>query len=217
MSSSPEATEVDSAFDFEQLAPPPPRERVPSMAEATSRAQSIVAAAEADAERIRSVARQQGHAEGYDAGRAEAHAELQPIFAAMSEAIERLREQEAIVADTVEAQAASLAVEIAEKVVAGTLAVEPERVLDVVRGALRAIVERERIVIQVNPADLELVRESMSEVAGSLGGIEHVDVQEERRVPRGGALIRTQVGELDARIATKLGRAREAVEAQLRS
>jgi flagellar assembly protein FliH len=216
MSSSPEATAAAAAFDFEQLAAPPPRERVPSVAEASSRAQSIVDADEADAERIRSVARQQGHAEGFEAGRAEAHAQQEPVFAAMSEAIERLREQELIVADTVEAQAATLAVEIAAKVVAGSLAVEPERVLDVIRGALRAIVERERIVIQVNPADLELVRESMAEVAGSLGGIEHVDVQEERRVQRGGAVVRTEVGEVDARIATKLERAREAVEEQLR-
>jgi flagellar assembly protein FliH len=217
MSSSPEATTADSAFDFEQLAPPPRRERVPSMAEATSRAQAIVAAAEADAQRIRAVAHQQGHAEGYEEGRAEARTQLEPVFVAMSDAIERLREHEAVLADVVEAQAATLAVEIAEKVVAGTIAVEPERVLDVIRGALRAIVERERIVIQVNPADLELVRESMAEVAGSLGGIEHVDVQEERRVPRGGVQIRTQVGELDARIATKLARAREAVEEQLKS
>jgi flagellar biosynthesis/type III secretory pathway protein FliH len=61
------------------------------------------------------------------------------------------------------------------------------------------------------------VNEAMTEIAGSLGGIEHVDVQEERRVPRGGAVVRTTVGELDARIATKLERAREAVEAQLGS
>ena len=90
-------------------------------------------------------------------------------------------------------------------------------VLDVVRGALRAIVERERVVVMVNPADLELVREGMADIAGALGGIEHVDVQEERRVPRGGTVVRTAVGEVDARIATKLDRARDAVVAQLGS
>ena len=216
MSSSPSAAE-SAAFDFEQLAAPPPRERVPSMAEATSRAESIIAAAEADAERIRSVARQQGHAEGYEVGRAEARADLQPAYGALAEAVELLRERQAAAADAVEAQAASLAVQVAEKVVAGALAVEPERVLDVVRGALRAIVERERVVILVNPEDLTLVREGMAEIAGSLGGIEHVDVQEERRVARGGVVLRTTVGELDARIASKLERARDAVEEQLRS
>jgi flagellar assembly protein FliH len=215
MSSSPEAAVATAAFDFEQLPPAPARERVPSVAEASSRAQAIIAAAEADAERIRLVAREQGRAEGFEQGRVESRADLEPVFAALSSAIEGLRERQEKVADEVEAQAAGLAVQIAEKVVAGALAVEPERVLDVVRGALRAMLERERVVVMVNPADLTLVREGMEDVAGSLGGIDHVDVQEERRVARGGAVLRTSTGEVDARIATKLARAKDAVEAQL--
>ena len=111
----------------------------------------------------------------------------------------------------------TLAMDIAEKVVAGAIEVEPERVLDVVRGALRAVVERERLVILVNPKDLEIVREGLDELRGSLGGIGHVDVQEERRVQRGGAVIRTSVGEVDANISTKLDRAREAVMQELGS
>ena len=216
MSLLPDAPTAASSFDFEQLAPAP-RQHMPSMAEAGSRAQAIVAAAEADAERIRTVARRQGHAEGFEAGRAEARADLEPALAALSDAIERLREREGAAADIVEARAAELAVRVAEKVVAGALEVEPERILDVVRGALRAIVERERIVILVNPEDLALVREGMGEIAGQLGGIEHVDVQEERRVARGGTVVRTMIGEVDARISTKLDRARAAVVAQLSS
>jgi flagellar assembly protein FliH len=215
MSSSPEAASA-AAFDYEQLAPAQQLERVPSMAEASSRARALVAAAEAEAERIRQEAAQQGYSEGFEAGRADARAELGPALSALAEAIEALRELEAQAADAVEQQAVGLAVEIAEKVVAGAIAVQPERVLDVVRGALRAIVERERLVIQVNPEDLALVNDGMEEVAGSLGGIEHVDVQEERRVPRGGVVVRTSVGVVDARIATKLDRAREAVEEQLK-
>lgn len=216
MSSSPSAA-PGAAFDFEQLAPPPPRERPPSLSEAAGRARAIVAAAETEAARIREEAAQEGYSEGFEAGRAEARVDLAPAASALTEAVDRLREQQAAAADAVEAQAARLAVDIAEKVVAGAVAVEPERVLDVVRGALRAIVERERLVIQVNPADLPLVHEGMAEVAGSLGGIEHVDVQEERRVQRGGAIVRTTVGVVDARLQTKLDRAREAVEAQLGS
>jgi flagellar assembly protein FliH len=110
-----------------------------------------------------------------------------------------------------------LAMEVAQKVVAGTIAVEPERVLDVIRGALRTIVERERVVIQVNPEDLAIVREGLDELTGTLGGIEHVEVQEERRVARGGATVRTTVGEIDAKLQTKLDRAKTAVEAALSS
>jgi flagellar biosynthesis/type III secretory pathway protein FliH len=51
----------------------------------------------------------------------------------------------------------------------------------------------------------------------SLGGIEHCEVQAERRVSRGGALVRTPDGDVDARIETKLERAREVVEDALSS
>ena len=42
-------------------------------------------------------------------------------------------------------------------------------------------------------------------------------MQAERRVARGGAIVRTVEGEVDATLATKLARAREAVEDELRA
>jgi flagellar biosynthesis/type III secretory pathway protein FliH len=219
MSSSPSAAEIaaNAAFDFEQLAAPPRVERPPGLEEAHDRARAIIAAAEAHAEAVREHAHREGFAEGVAAGRAELRQVGEPAVRALSEAVDRMREIEAQAADDVERQAVVLAIDIAEKVVAGAIEVEPERVLDVVRGALRAIVERERLVIQVNPDDLDIVREGLHELTGALGGIEHVEVQEERRVQRGGAIVRTTVGEVDARIRSKLDRAREAVTKELGS
>jgi flagellar assembly protein FliH len=216
MSSSPEVAPASAAFDFEQLAPPPRREKPPSMEEAHSRAEAIVAAAQQEAAGIREQARREGFAEGMVAGRAELRELAEPAVQALSDAVERVRELQAAASDAVERQAVVLAMEIAEKVVSGAIAVQPDRVLDVVRGTLRAIVERERLVVQVNPEDLEIVREGLDELTGALGGIEHVEVQEERRVQRGGAVVRTAVGEVDANIGTKLDLAREAVEEELR-
>jgi flagellar assembly protein FliH len=176
-----------------------------------------VAAAEAEADRVREEARAAGHAEGLAAGRAEALAEAAPSLSAAVEVLAAVRALEADLADRVEHQAAELALQVAERVVAGTIAMSPERLLDVVRGALRTIIERERVTLLVHPEDLDLMRDGVAEVTGSLGGIEHIDVQEERRVARGGAILRTRVGEVDARIETKLGRVRSAVEQELSS
>src|SRR4051812_25531584 len=155
MNSSPSAARpaADAEFDFEQLAPPPRAERPPSMDEAHDRARAIIASAEAQALAVREQARREGYAEGMVAGRADLRQLGEPAVQALSEAVERLREYQANAADAVERQAVVLALEIAEKVVAGTIEAQPERVLDVVRGALRAVVERERLVIQVNPED----------------------------------------------------------------
>ena len=87
--------------------------------------------------------------------------------------------------------------------------------LDSVTGALRGIVERERVTVLVNPDDLEIVREAMDNLKASLGGIEHCEVQAERRVRPGGAIVRTSEGEVDATLETKLARAREVLEHEL--
>jgi flagellar biosynthesis/type III secretory pathway protein FliH len=204
-----------ASVDFEQLTPAAPAKPAPSRADAAQQARRLVAAAEAEADRIRDEARTAGQAEGYAAGRDEALAQLAPNAQAMIEALTAVRSLEADAVDRVEREAVELALHVAERVVSGTIAVEPERLLDIVRGALRTIVERERVTILVHPDDLDLMREGMADVTGSLGGIEHLEVQEERRVGRGGAIIRTSFGEVDARIETKLERAREAMKKEL--
>src|SRR3954454_22184180 len=203
MSSSPSAS--PQPVDFGQLTPVARPEPALSYEEAARTARTLVAAAEAEAERIRSEARDAGFAEGFAGGRAGALAEMQPTVAAAAEALSAVRSLEASHADRVEAQAVELSVAIAEKVVAGAVEVAPARVLDVVRGALRTMIERERVTVLVNPADVALLREAMPDL----------DVHEERRVARGGALLRTAQGELDATLEPQLARAREAVAEEL--
>jgi flagellar assembly protein FliH len=174
---------------------------------------SALARAEAQAEDLRALAREEGMREG----REEALAALTPGLEALSQAAEAVQADQYARADRLERHAVDLALFLAEKVIGGALAVEPERVVEAVRGALRGIVERERVTVLVHPEDLELVRDSMDELRSSLGGIEHCVVEAERRVSRGGAVVRTPDGDVDARVETKLQRAREVVEAALAS
>jgi flagellar assembly protein FliH len=181
---------------------------------------AVVSAARAEADAIREQARAegfaQGRAEGEAMARAEAEALVRPAVEALAAGADALAAERAAVAERVEHQAVELAFELAGKVVAGAIEAQPERVLDVVRGALRCLVEREHVQVLVNPEDLPIVRGAMDGLRGELGGIEHVEVQEERRLTRGGAIVRTPDAEVDAGLRTKLDRAREAVIAELR-
>ena len=182
---------------------------------------AVVEAARAEADQIREQARAEGFAaglaEGAAAGRADAQAQLAPAVQAFHAAVEALAAERATIADRVEQGAVELALELAGKVVAGAVEAQPERVLDLVRGALRCFMERERVHILVHPDDLGLVRESIDAVAGELGGIDHVEVQEERRISRGGAIVRTPTAQVDASLQTKLDRAREVIATELQS
>jgi flagellar biosynthesis/type III secretory pathway protein FliH len=195
-------------FDFESLEAPPPPVAVEDAADAVM---ETLAQARADADRLRESAR----AEGYAAGRAEAMAALEPALAALGEAVAGVHAQHLEASGRLERSAVELGLSIAGKALAGALAVEPERVLEAVRGALRGLVERQRITVLVNPEDLALVGAAMDDIRASLGGIDHCVVEAERRVARGGCVVRTQDGDVDAGVDTKLQRAREVIEQSL--
>jgi len=206
---------TSAEFSFEALEAPVEL-AAPGTPAARAEADAVMAAlarAESDADGLRAAAREEGLREG----REEALAALTPGLEALAQAAEAVQADQYARAERLEAHAVDLALFLAEKVIGGALAVKPDLVVEAVRGALRGIVERERVTVLVHPEDLELVRASMDAVRASLGGIEHCEVQAERRVSRGGAVVRTPDGDVDARVETKLQRAREVVEAALSS
>jgi flagellar biosynthesis/type III secretory pathway protein FliH len=159
--------------------------------------------------------REQAFEEGFSAGVAHAQSHLAGPAAALAAAADQLQALRTDAAASVEADAVDLALRIAEQAVGAAIAVDPELVVEAVRGALRRLVERDRVLILVNPDDLELVRDHVGRLVGELGGIEHCEVQAERRVRPGGAIVRTSEGEVDATLETKLARAREVLEHEL--
>lgn len=196
-----------SPYAFRQLEPP----RAITLREL----EDPIAEARAEADRIRETARAEGHAEGQAAALAAAQPPLQAALDALQQAIAGVEQVRDETAAMVERDAIELALQLSEKIVAGALAVESERIVDVVRGALRRLSERRRVTILVNPADLETVRNASESFITTLGGIEHCEVQAERRITPGGAVVRTEEGQIDSQVNTALVRARELVELEL--
>jgi flagellar assembly protein FliH len=175
----------------------------------------VLSAVRAEAEQIRAQAWAAGEAEGRAAGLAAARDDAAPALAALAESAQAIAGLRAQVVAEVEQDAVELALRLAEHILSGVLSVEPERVIDVARNALRHLTDRRRVTLVVNPGDLELVGECVERLQSELGGIEHLGVQSDRRVGRGGAVARTDAGDIDAGIDTQLGRAREIVAAAL--
>src|SRR3954467_15027439 len=112
MSSSPEPV-VD--VDFGQLTPVAAPEPAPSLEQAALKARRLVAAAQAEADRVRDEARAAGHAEGVGLRRSEALAAMAPSVAAAASALEAVRGLEADACERVERAAVDLAVLVAER------------------------------------------------------------------------------------------------------
>jgi flagellar biosynthesis/type III secretory pathway protein FliH len=199
--------ELAKQYAFEPLEPSVPNDPLAP--------DQLLALAHGEAERVRETAQAEGYAAGFEAGRAQGMAAVQAATATIGSVAEELAGVRADLEEGLQRDAVELALALAAKILAGTLAAQPERVVDVVRGALRHLADRRVITILVNPSDLEIVAAKIDELRAHAGGIEQCEVQADRRVGRGGAVVRTSEGEVDADIATQLERAREVIASEL--
>lgn len=186
--------------------------RAGDLAQATG---DVLALARAEAEQIRAAAAAEGREAGYAAGLAEAHSAVGPACTALDAAARGIIAAHEEFVSLAEAHAVELALALAEKVIGVTLELRPELVVEIATGALRRAAERDHVVLLVNPDDLQLVRDASGDLSATLGGIRRFEIVPERRVVRGGCLVQTAEGEIDATVLTQLDRAREVLTAAL--
>lgn len=160
-------------------------------------------------------AERRGYEEGLAAGRALAEAELEPLRITLQASASSLGLARDDVIVRAEARGVELGVLLAQKILATALELEPRRLLGVVEGALRHLVDADEVVLEVNPADVPLLQGELASLDGTVGGPKSIVVSGERRVGRGGCVVRTREGEIDARLETQLERAAETLRGSL--
>jgi len=177
-------------------------------------------AARAEAEALLADARAQvdaaiaaGREEGYRDGTAQGLQETGTAAAAFAEGARRLEElAEQLRRDAVR-DATALAVEVAARVLRAELAARPERVADVVRGAIRRAADRSALVARVSPRDLAACRAAAPAIMEEMGGIARLEVVDDPRVSPGSCLLETASGDVDATVESQLARILEALTA----
>jgi len=138
---------------------------------------------------------------------------LQTIFVTFDKAIEESAKLKNDLYLDAERGAVELALAIAEKVVSHEISVNKETVLGILKEALKKVVDQEKIKIRINKLDIQLINESGYRISELTGNIKDVVVEGDDTISRGGCVIETGFGSIDARIESQL----EAVGDLLRS
>jgi flagellar assembly protein FliH len=102
----------------------------------------------------------------------------------------------------------SLALEAAKKMVAG-LPINAEMVEAVVREALQQVEDTAEIIIQLHPDDLALLRQHNAPVLAGLPETGPLRFIGSTEVTRGGCIVQTRFGLVDARRETKIKQLRQ--------
>lgn len=179
--------------------------------EANEAALMIVAKAEAEADSLREDARRIGYEEGLEVARKDVEARLTAEFEMR---IENLRADLDKILETIETQRVELwknaekeilafSLDIARKVIKTEVHQEKTVVLEVIRQALRRVVDKDQVRIRINPADIELVRAQREDLMLVLDGARNLEIIDDRRIEAGGCVVETSAGTIDAKIDTQ--------------
>ena len=93
---------------------------------------------------------------------------------------------------------------IAEKVIHREIQLSPDIILDTVRHACSYLTETDEIRLRVHPSDFENIREIERIISTQLTGNGSIHFIEDTTIERGGIIIETEYGEIDASIRSQI-------------
>jgi flagellar biosynthesis/type III secretory pathway protein FliH len=172
---------------------------------AKTEAQRIVEEAVKESESIREQAREAGREEG----RAESGTRIEEALATLNQAV---KERKTILKDA-EQEILRLAIKVAEQIIRSEVSMHRDVCLNIVAEAIARVSDREQIIVRVNREDAEYLKRYKDRLTGMLDGVKSFSILEDAGIEPGGCVIETNLGFVDAKIATKLDSIQEALKA----
>ncbi len=166
-----------SALDGQQL-----------LARARQRAEAVLAELEAQRAEALAEARQAGYQEG---------------LAQAAEVLVRARAEARQLRKTAEQRLVRLAVRIAERILDAQLRLEPEYVVSVARKTMEQVSWCRKLVFRVHPEDLAFLERHRQSLLAQAGEAD-VEFVADGEVCRGGCILETEVGRIDATLDSQL-------------
>lgn len=159
--------------------------------------------------------REQGARQAREDGREvavkEAREQLSNAIHALNAGFSEFEQQKRALLALAESGLIELALEIARRVCKSVASSSSEAARETVRTLLDMVAHHDDITLQLNPADAELLNDVADEFVQHIGTLEHVHIVPDGDVDRGGCILRSRAGTIDARCSTQLDRIAAAI------
>ncbi|MCS6915157.1 MAG: FliH/SctL family protein [Myxococcales bacterium] len=152
-------------------------------------AERLLAEARSEAERIRAQAQSEGRERG---------------LAAVTELLVQARALSVRARQAAEADLRVLAVRIAERILGRELALHPDAVVDIAAEALAQAGGPREVLLRVHPDDLKALERGRPRLLARCSQAQAVQLRADPAVPRGGCIVETELGTVDARLQVQL-------------
>ncbi len=157
--------------------------------EARQRAREIVEKAQAEQAAIREQSNQEGYEEG---------------LRQLNEVIADAKRKYGKILEGAETELLKLSLKIAERIVGKALDLDRSILLDIIHKAIQSLKYQKEIRIRIHPEDVAYLKDQKMQLYAMLGESKEIEVVEDALVARGGCIIDTEIGTIDARLETQL-------------
>jgi type III secretion system HrpE/YscL family protein len=164
--------------------------------EAEEEAQRIREQAEADADEFK----QRGYQEGYEEGLGQY---TEKVAAALLQVQNSMND--------IEPQYVRLVRACVEKILGQELKLHPDAIVGIVRNALVDARQQREIIVRVHPDDVDQLKKNQGRLLEKLARASAIEIRADAAVTRGGCIVVTELGTIDATLQRQL----EAIETAL--
>ncbi len=179
------------------------------VSEAEKRVAELQASAESRLETAEREASKKGREEGREEGYKEGVAEAERLVGRLHVILDRAMDKRAEILAETEAQVIELVLLVARKVVKVISENQKSVVIQNITQALRKLKTKSDVIVRVNLADLQLATEHVKDFVQMTENAKKMQIVEDSTVDRGGCVIETDFGEIDARISSQLSELEE--------
>ena len=142
----------------------------------------------------------EGYAEGFKSGEDAAREELKPFLETVEGLVSTLTGFRKDMYDKVEREMVEMVIRLAKKVIHFEFSTRDDAVQEMIRLAVQSVLDRESMVIKINPKDKGYAESFRPELHNLFGDIKNITFEEHSGVERGGCVVETNFGVVDARI-----------------
>ncbi|MDP3177869.1 MAG: flagellar assembly protein FliH, partial [Spirochaetaceae bacterium] len=174
------------------------------VAEAEKRVAALEATAQSRLEAAERDAAKKGRDEGREEGYREGAAEVERLVGRLHVILDRSMEKRAEILEQTEAQVVELVLLVAKKVVKVISENQKSVVIQNISQALRKLKTKSDVIVRVNLSDLQLATDHVKDFVAMTENAKRLTVVEDSTVDKGGCVIETDFGEIDARISSQL-------------
>ncbi|MBA7541504.1 hypothetical protein ES705_33818 [subsurface metagenome] len=145
-----------------------------------------------------------GQKEGMEKGFQEGREEVGRLVERLHKVITQAIDKRGQIVEEAETQVINLVLLMTRKVIKVISENQKNVVINNVVQALRKLKSRGDVVIRVNLADLQLTTEHTNDFLSMVENVKSISVLEDSSVDRGGCIIETDFGQIDARISSQI-------------